>query len=477
MDGHSSNFREDEDQLGAIDHLLYRMNSQFALSEECRQYHSGYVPNPPWPHHLQEDLYYNPMNSTVRRSPLGSQVGLSPLPHFSRNSESYNDSEMGHSPLLRSSSDHGQRLQQISQQSQTFFKNIPFNDIVMQRDSSNPNIYYNDHSLPPHLQSSIYHHPPPPLPQASYCNSLQSSKNKIHNANYDVSNGSARQSKNLNSDLHESSSNLSNKLSNFTASLGTWFSPLDQAIKNSSDNLKAGSSQIIHDKIPNNLQNGFKESVHHSVPANLQTDLYFDSSKPQVPSKLSYSDVLSKGSCQDAKLNSQSSPRNHKGKSFTQSSSLLSSTSKNREVSQKFGNKRSKNKNHSSSNVGRNSPNFIANLTNSDYLNNTKNVSKADMHSSIGLDDFDILSDVNSNSSVIFDDEDGSAKFDISEKSKKRHSISSDDPSPVHQIKKGNKVDGKKINDKLSDSFTDQDLYWDKLNNYGSSSQQKQTPK
>ncbi|KAB7504422.1 DnaJ-like protein subfamily C member 14, partial [Armadillidium nasatum] len=455
MDRTSNSEWNDEMDIRNFGDLLERMNSPYNTNQESPQYHSGFVPatNHPWtsqhshPHMLQ-------MDPTLNNSPLGTQVGLNPLRSFSVSQPPYPGMDCSRTPLMRSSSDLGVRLNHFP----TPGENFP----ECQLQGIDPHIET--------LDSSVFYPPNPHFHSSSSYQQMPVSNNEkilisqnpgIHYGPYVTESCRSQQ--------NEQSSNFSSKLSNFTASLslGTWLSPLDQIRTDYNQGMQISETSVTTGGIRENSSNNNNIQTSSIMSSkSVETSSNFcKEPKPQINPKPRYSDVLSKAPTHEAKSFNNIKTNNQQNSSY-----------KLRESSNKCSNSRH-NKHRNNIGFGRSSSPNLAfhNSTNHATDNSNINAKNLKFDSKVGLDEFDLPASISQcNSNSVNNTVSNGSNNSESERTKKRTTSNNNESSPCHQYKKGSKFEkpsGEKIQDEGESS------HCDKLNNHSLSTQQKQTPK
>ena len=448
---------------GAFGNILERMNNQFAPNHESQHYQSGFVPaaNPAWnahPHDQIPPMTYSHQNSEMIIDPTVSMASMNSVRSYSVSQETYPpDLSCNRTPLNRSSSDLGIRMGNF-----THPNNYSQLDGYMshQIESLDGPVFYSEATRMQQISGGMS-----PFPVEGIRNDNSSDYLANQQLAFSREMGTIDRSNNM---LQETAScnNFATKFSNFTASLGTWFSPLDPAHNNfggpsTSDQLERTS-----------MTPGRIGPVHSSSISRTPLKTGGACSKP------SYSDVLSKAPSQE-RVHVSSSISNQKNNNSFQSNCY----SKNRSENLGRSGGKSKGRNNTYNAGGRsNSPNMNS-------ISGAKHSSKSESSSfsKVGLDDFDLPENVTAMSSrySIMNNLNNISKncnIDQFDHSKKRSSLTSEESSPTHQMKKGNNhKNDKRVCDKYEDSPQSSDIeksHGDKLNNHSSlASQQKQTPK
>ncbi|XP_042210928.1 dnaJ homolog dnj-5-like [Homarus americanus] len=527
---------------GALGHLLERMTNDFTPQHDSQHYQPGFVPSatPPWTTSSQTPLTslgspmpplqtsHTSLGSQIpplqsNHTSLGSQVpsmqsahsnmgpqmsplqppttsapgGLPPGPQltgsasrsYSVSQDLFSELDGGRSPLLRSSSDLGLRLSHYHAQGSPYndgrldgFMDSSMDSLDGMLVGSPDSAFFLEVQRGPAVSSGT-----PPLqgdPQGLTSSAVPHPEFSFYSHEND------RRMEG------ESVSNFSAKFSNFTASLGSWFSPLDPF----RSNLTAAQAKTPCVTQPSSVGTGLESSrtsetlVSSQCNANVR-NVQIASSLPTKANKPSYSDVLSKNPVQEGKLNtggpavnsrSSSSNSNSSSSNVTshppQSPSPGPTTSRPEQKTRSQPGSNGKTKPRNSCSISSNA----SNCSNSGSIgHSSKLTSKGDNHissSRVGLDEFDLNVGSLSNGSISayehYDWGEGTSIILGNGPSIFKTSAN----SPTHQPKKLSvRGDVKKNNsEKISNSLHcegEEMKGSDQLNNKVTSTQQKQPPR
>nr|XP_045621067.1 probable serine/threonine-protein kinase DDB_G0282963 isoform X1 [Procambarus clarkii] len=511
---------------GAFDHLLERMTNDFTPQHDSQHYQPGFVPSatPPWttsgqtqlsslgpplsPLQASHTTLGSPIPSMQSAHNIGPQMtlqppttsapgGLPPAPQlsgsaarsYSVSQDIFSEGDGGRSPLLRSSSDLGLRLNHYHAQGN------PYNDGRMDgfMDSSIDSLdgmLVGGHDPTFYLEmqrGSAVSSGTPPLqgdPQGLAPSAVPHPEFSFYTHENDrIMEG-------------DSVSNISAKISNFTASLGSWFSPFDPFRSILTDAQTKTPCVAQATSVGTSMKSPLTSETHMSSQCNASVrNVQMTASQPTKANKPSYSDVLSKNPVQEGKLNTSGPAVNSRSSSSNSNSSSSNITNhppqspspgpttsrpeqKTRSQPGSNGKTKPRNTNSASSNISNCSS--TCNVGHSSRLAN-----KGDNHitsSRIGLDYFDLSEGNLSNGSISayehYDWGEGPTVILGNGPSLSKASTN----SPLHQAKKATvKGDLKKNSiEKIGNSTQcDEDLLKssDQLNNKVTASQPKLAPR
>ena len=508
---------------GALGHLLERMTNDFTPQHDSQHFQPGFIPSasPPWtttgqapltslgsqmtplqPPHTSlgsqmppqlQPTHANlgsqvsslqpphgnmapqmtplqpppppPTTSTPGTIPLSAQMGGPGPRSYSVSQDPFSDMGGSRSPLLRSSSDLGLRLNNFTDGRMDGFM-----------DSSRDSIDSMSAFFPEVQRGACVSSGTPPPPIAGDPQGLTPSPDFSFYTNE-----------------HErlmdgvSVNNITAKLSNFTATLGSLFSPFDPF----RSNLPVGDA-----KSPSVSQSS---SVNAALEASLGTETTMasqcNSSKGGVPlagnqpnraSKPSYSDVLSKNTVQDGRLNATSAGLNSRSSSSNSNSSNGNIAHPPQSPSPGPTASRPEHQNRNQSSKSKSKARNLGNASsgnnnNGSHNNKSNDKSETPVSSRVGLDDFCLTEVGLSNGRIsAYEHYDWGEKTDGSAGYGTPVSKTSAN-SPTHQGKKHSGKDTKKVTpEKIGSSvLADENGRGnDQLNNkISSSSQQKQAPR
>ncbi|XP_053632222.2 uncharacterized protein [Cherax quadricarinatus] len=527
---------------GALGHLLERMTNDFTPQHDSHHYQPGFVPSvtPPWttsgqtpltslgspmpPLQTSHTSLVSQMSSLQpNHTSLGSQVpsmqsahnnmgpqmtplqssttsasgGLPPPPQlsgsgarsYSVSQDLFSEVDGGRSPLLRSSSDLGLRLNHYHAQGNHYndgrldgFMDSSMDSLDGMLVGGHDQPFYLEVQRGPSVSSGT-----PPLqgdPQGLTPSAVPHPEFSFYSHENDrIMDG-------------DSVSNISAKFSNFTASLGSWFSPFDPF----RSNLTVAQTKTPCVSQAAAVSTGMKtpltsEATLSSRCTTNVRNVQVTTSQPTKTNKPSYSDVLSKNPAQEGKLNT-SGPAVNSRSSSSNSNSSNSNITSHPPQSPSPGPATSRPEQKTRCQPGSNGKtkprNSCSASSNTSNGSNTGSVghgsrlaSKGENHiscSRVGLDDFDLtegnLSNGNISAYEHYDWGEGSTVILGNGPSLFKASTN----SPVHQAKKCTiKGDLRKSGlEKTSNSIYCEDELFksnDQLNNKVMSTQQKQPPR
>ena len=402
-----------EENSPALNHVLERMNQDFRPTQH---YQPGFVPAaaPPWTSTTSAASNHPNIvghNASVvdpqHNQHLHNHLGPGgPTRSYSASQEIFSDMGNSRTPLLRSSSDLGIRLGPFHQSQGHHFTDRPLDGILDSsvdslegtiggmRDNS---VFFPQPQQETHARSCgtpVASTTPPPLQQP--CSTTQGITNINTNAPQQQQFSFYSESENHLQGM-SAVNNLTAKLSNFTASLGSWFGPLDpfrtsMAATSSPDTIPAltttkASSDVMSSSslAMGNQPNSTNQNITSHPVSNCNRP---NTSNPQQTSKPRYSDVLSKNTSSDKPATS--TPRNNTQQQFpTQSSSPGLQNSRNNHSSS-YNNKNKRNIGSNNSSFGNMGYNNISNQNSNKYSNRNDTGS-----SRVGLDGFDVPNSMN----------------------------------------------------------------------------------
>ncbi|XP_071539041.1 uncharacterized protein [Panulirus ornatus] len=525
---------------GALGHLIERMTNDFTPQHDSQHYQPGFVPSatPPWTTSGQAPLTSlgSPMPSLQtshtslgsqipqlqsNHTSLGSQVptmqsshsnigpqmttlqppttsaptGMPPGPQltgsaarsYSVSQDLFSEIDGGRSPLLRSSSDLGLRLNHYQTQGSHFgdgrldgFMDTSMDSLDGMRVGNHDSAFFLEVQSGPGVSSGT-----PPLqgdPQGLTASVPHPEFSFYSHENDRIMDG-------------ESVNNISAKFSNFPASLGSWFGSSDPF----RSNLTAAQTKTPCVSQPSTVGTGLETPLNNksAVSPHCNTSMrnvQMEASQPAKVSKPSYSDVLSKNPVQEGKLNT-SGPAVNSRSSSSNSNSSSSNTANHPPQSSSPGPTASrpeqKTRNQASSNgktKTRNSSSISSTTSNGSNSggigHNSKLSSKGDniVTSRVGLDDFDLSEESLRNGSIsVYEHYDWGECSDIT-LGNGPSVFKASTNSPAHQPRKVTvKGDVKKSStEKMSISVpceVDTVKGSDQLNNRVTTSAQKQPPR
>lgn len=343
---------------GALGHLLERMTNDFTPQHDSHHYQPGFVPSasPPWTNSGQAPLTSlgSPMPSLqtthtslgsqipplqVNHTSIGSQVPTMQSAHsnigpqmtplqppttsapgtmppgpqltgssarsYSVSQDLFSELDGGRSPLLRSSSDLGLRMNHYHGQGNHYndgrldgFMDSSIDSLDGMLVGGHDSAFYLEvqrgpsaSSSTPPLQGEGQGLSPTAVPSPDFSFYSHENDRRIEG---------------------ETVNNISAKFSNFTASLGSWFSPFDPF----RSNLTAAQSK------PQSPSRGSSLGTRTETKPRKETNVSQQCStnpvsmaQPTKANKPSYSDVLSKTPVQEGKLNALTPPLNSKSSS------------------------------------------------------------------------------------------------------------------------------------------------------------------
>ena len=428
---------------GALGHLLERMTNDFTPQHDSQHYQPGFVPSasPPWTNSGQAPLTslgspMPPLQTShtslgsqipplqVNHSSLGSQVPtmqsahsnigpqitpLQPattsapgtLPHgpqltgssarsYSVSQDLFSELDGGRSPLLRSSSDLGLRLNHYHSQGNHYsdgrldgFMDSSMDSLDGMLVSGPDSAFYLEVQRNPNAPSGT-----PPLQEAQGLSpgTVPSPEFSFYSHENDrIMEG-------------ETVNNISAKFSNFTASLGSWFSPFDPFRSNltaaqSKTHSPSGASTIgVRTEMKPRKENNESQQCNTSQAA---------ISQPTKANKPSYSDVLSKNPVQEGKLSTVAPTLNSRSSSSNSNSS--STTAFNQQSPQSSSPSpaatRPEQKTRTMTKVSK--PRSSNNNTNGSLDQSRRQTNRTENHvSQVGLDDFEMIDRSMGNGSI-----------------------------------------------------------------------------
>ncbi|XP_069999250.1 dnaJ homolog dnj-5 isoform X1 [Penaeus vannamei] len=531
---------------GALGHLLERINNDFTPQHDSQHYQPGFVPSasPPWttagqspltslgsqmsplpPAHANLGSQVPPMQiphsnmgpqmpplqppttSAPGGMPLGSQLSGSASRSYSVSQDLFSELGGGRSPLLRSSSDLGLRVKHYQAAQGVHYSDGRMDGFMDSSMDSIDSMLVGGHESPffPEVQrgpsSGNSGTPPPPTLQGDPQN-LQSSYNQsvgFYPSEHDrmMDEGSVN--------------NITAKLSNFTASLGSWFGPFDPFRSNLTSDQNKGpvvsqASPVAVSRSPvqvtNDVPMASQCSNSSSSGSSGKRNSNVTASQPARTNKPSYSDVLSKNTVQEGKQSgsgtgassgnsvANSSSGSSGVSSYPQSPSPIPANQPPQSPSPGPITTRPDLQNHNQHGSSAKSKQRNSNSGSSSGNNggsgghSSRFLSKGDTHissSRVGLDDFD-LSDIGLSNGRIsaYEHYDWGEGMDtlIGNGSMSYRLPAS---SPTHQSKKSSSKDTKKNTPEKTSSSTHHEGNTargnDQLNNKVNSNQQKQPPR
>lgn len=344
---------------GALENILARVTNDFTPQHQHQNYQPGFVPSaapPPWPATPQPNPNMAPtpvghsisVSHTTVGSPVSSHSGLgSPVPNtlgiatqvpiqttntstamgsaarsYSVSQDYFSELGGSRNPLLRSSSDLGIRLNQFQNQGGNY------------QDGRMEGFMDSSDSLEDFSQTQAYGQESVFFPEVQCGNNVNSSTPPPMQAESTGIPNSAGPTPQMQFSFYSNerdkiTANFTAKLSNFTASLGSWFSPFDSFRSN---NLANESGQQGASLVPPGceptiiLEEPLQASpstigTGRSTPncnLNTSTAANFRDTKP------TYSSVLSKNtSSQDCKLSSNGANSSSRSSSSSSSSACI----------------------------------------------------------------------------------------------------------------------------------------------------------
>lgn len=354
---------------GALGHLLERMTNDFTPQHDSHHYQPGFVPSasPPWTNSGQAPLTSlgSPMPSLqtshtslgsqipplqVNHNSLGSQVPTMQSAHsnigpqmtplqpvttsapgtmppgpqltgssarsYSVSQDLFSELDGGRSPLLRSSSDLGLRLTHYHGQGNHYndgrldgFMDSSIDSLDGMLVSGHDSAFYLEVQRGPSAPSGT-----PPL---------QGEGQGLNPAAVPPPEFSFYSHENDRIIEGETVNNISAKFSNFTASLGSWFSPFDPF----RSNLTAAQSKSQNPSRSSALGNRTETKPRKETSGSQQCNTSQTSiAQPTKANKPSYSDVLSKNPVQEGKLNAPTPPLNSRSSSSNSNSSCTTAS-------------------------------------------------------------------------------------------------------------------------------------------------------
>ncbi|XP_066976225.1 dnaJ homolog dnj-5 isoform X4 [Macrobrachium rosenbergii] len=519
---------------GALGHLIERMTNDFTPQHDSQRFQPGFVPSasPPWttagqapltsqmtplqsPHASlgsqmspqMQSTHTNlgsqvssmqpphgnmgpqitslqpPTTSAPGTMPLGSQIG-GPGPRSYSVSQDPFDLGGGRSPLLRSSSDLGLRLSNFNDGTMDGYMDSSRDSIDSMLVGSHDSAFFPEVQRGPCVSSGT---PPPPLPGDPQ-GLAPSPVSQTDFSFYTNEHERFMEGVSVN--------NITAKFSNFTATLGSWFSPFDPFRSNL--NVGDTKSQSVSQSSSVGV---VLETLGSDTPISSQcsvgnSGVQITGSQPTRTSKPSYSDVLSKNTAPDGRLNASCAGLNSRSSSSNSNSSNGNLTHPPQSPSPgptaSRPDHQNRNQSGKSKSKARNSNSLgaSASSTNSNNINNnnngnlTKSSEKADGHvsSRVGLDDF-CLNEVSLSNGRIsaYEHYDWGEKIESSSGYGLSSVYKASANSPTHQGKKSSlKGDVKKNTPEKTGSGVPADENVrgnDQLNNKISSTQQKQPPR
>lgn len=551
---------------GALENILARVTNDFTPQHQHQNYQPGFVPSaapgPPWPAAPQAPnpnmAGPTPVGHNISVShatvgaPVSSHSGLgSPVPNtlgiatqvpiqttntstsmgssaarsYSVSQDYFSDLGGSRNPLLRSSSDLGIRLNQFQNQGGNYQDGrmegfMDSSDSL--EDFSQTPAYGQESVFFPEVQcgGNVNSGTPPPM---------QAESTGIQNS---VGPGPQMQFSFYSNERDKITANFTAKLSNFTASLGSWFSPFDSFRSNNlasagaSEGGQQGASLVPPGCEPTIILEEPLQASHNASPSTIGTgrstpncNLNSNTAANYRDTKPTYSSVLSKNTAsQDCKLSSNGANSSSRSSSSSSNSACIthppqssspglngtrSEVPQTRSAANHNSNNSNKGKNRNSNSTSSNTSNgsthgsSAVNTSNGNTSNgNTSNgntgtssrgcsYKTTDNHinsSRVGLDDFDLTNLTNGRISAYehyaWEGADLIPNGSIGGPGNKGAAN-----SPAHQAKKNNsKSETKKNTPEKTNLTKNQETEssrstTDQLNNKVASGQQKQQPR
>lgn len=518
---------------GALGNLLKRMSNNFAPQHDSQHFQPGFVPaaSPPWttsgqtpltslgsqmtplqPSHTSlgsqmpsmQSTHTNlgpqvssmqpphnnigpeitplqpPTTSAPGPMPLGSQIGGQGPRSYSVSQDPFSELGGGRSPLLRSSSDLGLRLSHYQAQAQgnnfndgrmDGFMDSSMDSIDSMLVGSHDSAFFPEVQRGPCVSSGT---PPPPLPgdpQGMAPSPVPQPEFSFYSSEHDRFMDGVIVN------------NITAKFINFSATLGSWFSPFDPFRSNlpvAQAKSPAVSQQSAVGTVLETL--GTEATVSSQCNSN-NSGVQMPGTQPTRASKPSYSDVLSKNTVQEGRLNAGNPGINSRSSSSNSNSSSGNVTYPPQSSSPGPTTTRPEHQNRNQSGKGksksRNSNSTGNGVCSNSSGNHNRTSEKGDAHipSRVGLDEFCL-----SNGSIsAYEHYDWGENTDNATGYGASSACKTSANSPAHQAKKSTiKGDIKKNTpEKMSNNVvTDENMRGnDQLNNKVSSNQQKQPPR
>lgn len=430
---------------GALGHLLERMTNDFTPQHDSQHYQPGFVPSasPPWTNSGQAPLTSlgSPMPSLqtshtslgsqipplqVNHNSLGSQVptmqsahsnigpqitplqpattsapgAMPPGPQLSGSSarsysvsqDLFSEIDGGRSPLLRSSSDLGLRMNHYHAQGNHYSdaKLQGFMDSSMDSRedmlvSGPDSAFYLEVQRPPNALSGT-----PPL-QGEGQGLSPTAVPPLEFSFYSHENDRIIEG--------ETANNISAKFSNFTASLGSWFSPFDPFRSNLTAAQSKTHSPSEASAIGSKTETKPRKESSGSQQCNPNQ---VTTSQPTKANKPSYSDVLSKNPAQEGKLSTASPPLNSRSSSSNSNSSSTNAFNQQSPQSTSPSPAASRPEQKTRGSVTKGSKPRSSNSNNNGSLDQgRRQTNKAENHvSQVGLDEFELIDGSIGNGSI-----------------------------------------------------------------------------
>ncbi|XP_045101597.1 putative uncharacterized protein DDB_G0277255 isoform X2 [Portunus trituberculatus] len=422
---------------GALGHLLERMTNDFTPQHDSQHYQPGFVPSasPPWTNSGQAPLTSLGSHTSlasqipplqVNHGSLGSQVptmqsahsnigpqitplqppttsapgAMPPGPQltgssarsYSVSQDLFSELDGGRSPLLRSSSDLGLRMSHYHAQGNHYsdgrldgFMDSSMDSLDGMLVSGPDSSFYLEVQRSPNASSGT-----PPLQEGQGLSPAAVPPPEF--SFYSHENDRIREGETVN--------NISAKFSNFTASLGSWFSPFDPFRSNltaaqTKPHSTSGTSTIgTRSETKPRKENSGSQQCSASQAS---------TSQPTKANKPSYSDVLIKNPVQEGKLSTASPPLNSRSSS-SNSNSSGTTTAFNHQSPQSPSPSpaASRPEQKTRSNVTKTSkPRSSNNNINGSLDQGRRQASKAENHvSQVGLDEFELVDGSMGNGSI-----------------------------------------------------------------------------